>query len=138
SVALRQHYREFKEVSKARNKDYLNKTAQEAGSLSRTEEKEEPKKEETSIEIPDKQEISDISHSTDDEMEDTQKDAEQAITFSEAELITRNELAINSPSFKNNDKENNSPHKNTSSEIPIEEDFTTISYKRKKRNKQTK
>ncbi|CAG8795228.1 9495_t:CDS:1, partial [Racocetra persica] len=92
-------------VSKARNKDYLNKTAQEAGSLSRTEEKEEPKEEETSLEMPDKQEIRDISHNTDDEIEDTQKDAEQATTFSEAELITRDELAIDSPFFKNNDKE---------------------------------
>ncbi|CAG8844774.1 7300_t:CDS:1, partial [Racocetra persica] len=73
---------------------------------------------------------------TDNEIEDTQKDAEQATTFSKAELTTRDKLAINSLFFKDKDKENNSPHKNTSSEIPIEEDFTTVSYKRKKK-KQT-
>ncbi|CAG8841045.1 32223_t:CDS:1, partial [Racocetra persica] len=98
---------------------------QEAESLSRTKEKEEPKEEETSLEMPDEQEIRDISHNTDNEIEDTQKDAEQATTFSEAKLTTRDELAIDSPFFKDNDKENNSPHKNTSSEIPMEKDFTT-------------
>ncbi|CAG8787891.1 12825_t:CDS:1, partial [Racocetra persica] len=60
----------------------------------KTEEKEESKEKAMSIEIPDKQEIKDISYSTDDKIEDTQKEAEQATTFSEAELTTRDELAL--------------------------------------------
>ncbi|CAG8749002.1 4358_t:CDS:1, partial [Ambispora leptoticha] len=136
SVSLRQHYREFKEASKTKNRDYLNEAAQETKSPSNTEEKENLKEEETSIEKSDKQETRDISHSTDEEMEDTQESAKQATTFSEAELTTRDELALDNPYLKDNDKENNPPHKNTSSEIPMEEDFTTVSYKRKKK-KQT-
>ena len=86
--------------------------------------------------MPDKQETRDILHSTDDEMEDTQENTEQTTAFSEAELTTRDELALDNPYSKDNDKENNPPHKNISSEIPMEEDFTTVSYKRKKK-KQT-
>ncbi|CAG8692762.1 23169_t:CDS:1, partial [Racocetra persica] len=71
-------------------------------------------------------------------MEDTQKEAEQAITFSEAELTTRDELALDGPSIKNNNKKNNPPQENTSSAIPIEKDFTTISYKRKKKTNKSK
>ncbi|CAG8618972.1 9618_t:CDS:2, partial [Ambispora leptoticha] len=131
-----QHYREFKEAFKTKNKDYLNKAAQEIESFSKTEEKEEQKEEETSTEMPDKQEIRDISHSTDDEMEDTQENAEQVTTFSEAELTTRDELALDNLYLKDNNKENSPPHENTSSETPMEEDFTTVSYKKKKK-KQT-
>ncbi|CAG8850408.1 15452_t:CDS:1, partial [Racocetra persica] len=95
SVILRQHYREFKETSKTKNKDYLSKTAQEVESHPKTEEKEKSKEEAMSIEILDEQEIKDIFYSTDDEIKDTQKEAEQATICSEAELTTRDELALN-------------------------------------------
>ncbi|CAG8700242.1 12879_t:CDS:1, partial [Racocetra persica] len=113
--------------------DYLSKTAQKVESLLKTEEKEESKKEAMSIETPDKQEIKDISYSTDDKMEDTQKETKQVTTFLETELTTRDELALDGLSFKDNNKENNSSQENISSAILIEEDFTTISYKRKKK-----
>ncbi|CAG8659517.1 11280_t:CDS:2, partial [Ambispora leptoticha] len=89
SVALRQHYREFKEAFKTRNRDNYNKVA------------------------------------------------EQTTTFSEAELITRDELALDGLSFRDNNKENNPTQGNISLVILMEEDFTTVSYKRKK-NKQIK
>ncbi|CAG8711756.1 6621_t:CDS:1, partial [Racocetra persica] len=118
--------------------DYLSKTAQEVESLPKTEKKEELKEEAISIETSDEQEIKDISHSTDYEIEDTQKEAEQATTFSEAELTTRDELALDSPSFKDNNKENNPSQENISSAIPIEEDFTTAFYKKKKETNKSK
>ncbi|CAG8658145.1 11111_t:CDS:1, partial [Racocetra persica] len=42
-----------------------------------------------------------------DEIEDIQKEAKQATTLSEAELITRDELILDGPSSKDNNKENN-------------------------------
>ncbi|CAG8506980.1 18438_t:CDS:2, partial [Racocetra persica] len=77
-----------------------------------------------SIETPDEQKVKDISHSTDNKIEDTQKEAEQATTFSEAKLTTRDELTLDGPSFKDNNKENN-PQENTLSAILMEKDFTT-------------
>ncbi|CAG8500777.1 15968_t:CDS:2 [Racocetra persica] len=70
---------------------------------------EKSKEEAMSIETPDEQEIKDISHSTDNKIEDTQKETKQATTFSETELMTRDKLALDSPSFKDNNKENNPP-----------------------------
>ncbi|CAG8800608.1 10762_t:CDS:2 [Racocetra persica] len=90
SVILRQHYQVFKEIFKTKDRDYLSKTAQEVESLPETEEKEKLKEE-----------------AINDKMEDSQKEAKQATTFSEAELTTRDELALDSPSFKDNNKENN-------------------------------
>ncbi|CAG8486733.1 29324_t:CDS:1, partial [Racocetra persica] len=46
---------------------------------------------------------------TDDKIEDTQKEAEQATTFLEAKLTTRDELALDGLSFKDNKKKNNPP-----------------------------
>ncbi|CAG8800886.1 8329_t:CDS:1, partial [Racocetra persica] len=82
-------------------------------SFPKTEEKEESKEEVMNIEIPDEQKIKNIFYSTDDKIEDTQKKAEQATTFSEAEFTTKNKLALNGTSFKDNNKENNPPQKNT-------------------------
>ncbi|CAG8797976.1 13678_t:CDS:1, partial [Racocetra persica] len=62
---------------------------------------------------------------TDDEIKNTQKEAKQAITFLEAELITRDELVLDDLSFKNNNKVNNPSQENTLPAILIEEDFTT-------------
>ncbi|CAG8793515.1 10517_t:CDS:2, partial [Racocetra persica] len=125
SVALRQHYQEFKKTFKTKNRDYFSKTAQEVESSLKTKEKKESKEEAMSIKTFNKQKIKDISYNTDDEMQDTQKEAEQATTFSEAELTTRDELALDGSFFKDNNKENNSPQENILSAIPMEEDFTT-------------
>ncbi|CAG8585235.1 18072_t:CDS:2, partial [Racocetra persica] len=62
---------------------------------------------------------------TDDKIEDTQKEAEQATTFSETEFTTRDELVLNGPFFKDNNKENNLSQENTSSAILMKEGFTT-------------
>ncbi|CAG8716890.1 32887_t:CDS:1, partial [Racocetra persica] len=51
-------------------------------------------------------------------MEDAQKEAKQATTFSEAELITKDELALDSSFFKDNNKENNPLQENISLAIP--------------------
>ncbi|CAG8661092.1 14490_t:CDS:2, partial [Racocetra persica] len=97
-------------VFKTRDRDSYSKVAQEVESCPETKEKKKPKKEAMSVETPNKQEIKDIFFSITDEIEDIQKEAEQTTTFSEAELITRDEL-----SFKNNNKENNSSQENISS-----------------------
>ncbi|CAG8585986.1 31214_t:CDS:2, partial [Racocetra persica] len=63
------------------------------------------------------------------------KEAEQATTFSEAKLTTRDELALDSSSFKDNNKENNFPQENILSAILIEEDYTTASSIQERTNK---
>ncbi|CAG8786875.1 25966_t:CDS:2, partial [Racocetra persica] len=83
------------EAFKTRDRDNYSKIAQEIESLLKTEEKEEPKEETIN---------KDVSSSIVDKIEDLQKEAKQA--------TTRDELALDSLSFRNNNKENNSPQEN--------------------------
>ncbi|CAG8625095.1 12703_t:CDS:2 [Ambispora leptoticha] len=89
SVALRQHYREFKVASKMGDRDIYSKITQEAESLLKTEAKEESRAEEPmNIEIVNEQKINDVSSNIVEEIKNSQKEAEQVTTFSEAELTS--------------------------------------------------